>query len=95
MEVLQALAAVIGVMTLLIATLWWLKQRGLVVPVTKGKKGRRKLECLERLPLAPQHTLHLVRLGERVLLLASSPAGCTLLETATLPDNESAREVVQ
>jgi flagellar biogenesis protein FliO len=39
------------------------------------------MECLERLPLGPQHTLLLVRVGETELLLASSPSGCSLIET--------------
>jgi flagellar biogenesis protein FliO len=95
MEVLQALVAVVGVLTLLIATLRWLKQRGLAVPVRTRKQAGRRLECLERLPLAPQHTLHLVRLGGRVLLLASTPAGCALLETVPLPENGPAAEDVR
>jgi hypothetical protein len=41
----------------------------------------RKLECLERLPLGPQHTLHLVRLGDTALLVASSPGGCSLVRS--------------
>jgi hypothetical protein len=36
---------------------------------------------VERVALGPQHALHLVRLGERGLLLSSSPSGCALIET--------------
>jgi flagellar biogenesis protein FliO len=39
------------------------------------------MESLERLPLGPQHTLHLVRVGETELLLALSPSGCSLVES--------------
>jgi hypothetical protein len=38
------------------------------------------MDYLERLPLGPQHTLHLVRVGEAELLLVSSPSGCSLVE---------------
>jgi flagellar biogenesis protein FliO len=44
------------------------------------KRSRRKLELVERLPLSPQHSLHLVRLGETMLLVAASPGGCRLIE---------------
>ena len=79
MELVQQAAAVVAVLGLLAATLWWLRRRGLAgVPL--GRKSGRRLECLERLPLGPQHTLHLVRLGETTLLLATSATGCALLE---------------
>jgi flagellar biosynthetic protein FliO len=95
MEVFEALAAVAGVLSLLVATLWWLRKRGMALPVSSRRQAGRRLECLERLPLAPQHTLHLVRLGERALLLASTPAGCALLESMPLPESGVAREEVR
>ena len=49
-------------------------------PRAGAKRSRRKLELVERLPLGPQHSLHLVRLGETMLLLAASPGGCRLIE---------------
>ncbi len=79
MEAIQQIAAVAGVLTLLLATLWWLRRRGFAAVSLRKKPGRRRLECLERLALGPQQTLHLVRLGNTALLLASSPAGCSLL----------------
>jgi hypothetical protein len=41
---------------------------------------------LDRLALGPQQVLHLVRLCDHALLLASSPAGCVLVERVPLPD---------
>ena len=81
MEVIGQMTAVAGVLSLLGGTLWWLRRRGCagVLPVRKAP-GRR-LECLERLPLGPQHMLHLVRLGETALLVASSPGGCALVRS--------------
>ena len=75
------LAAVAGVLTLLGLTLGILRRRGLAgLTMTKNKPARR-LECLERLPLGPHHTLHLVRMGETALLVASSPGGCSLVQS--------------
>ena len=59
----------------------------------RRRRGRR-LECLERLPLGPQHTLHLVRLGETALLVASSPAGCALVEALPCREVETRREAL-
>jgi flagellar biosynthetic protein FliO len=75
------------VLCLLGGTLWWLRRRGYAT-VTGGRGRARRLEALERLPLGPQHTLHLVRIGRRVAVLSCSPGGCALLET--LPAEESA-----
>jgi flagellar biosynthetic protein FliO len=78
MEWMQQFAAVAAVLVLLAACLWWLRRRGLTALPRRNGSGR-LLKALERLPLGPQHTLHLVQLGEETLLLASSPAGCVLL----------------
>ena len=80
MEVIQQMAAVAVVLLLLGATLWVLRRRGLAGVSLRNKSAGRRIECLERLPLGPQHTLHLVRVGETELLLASSPSGCSLVE---------------
>ena len=79
MDVMEQIAAVAGVLTLLAATLWWLRRRGFAGMPLARRPARRRLECLERLPLSPHHTLHLVRLGEAALLVASSPTGCSLI----------------
>ena len=81
MEVFQQAVAVVAVLGLLAATLWWLRRRGLAGVVLGRKPGGRRLEALERLSLGPHHTLHLVRLGETALLLALSPTGCTLVQS--------------
>ena len=36
---------------------------------------------MERLALTPQHSLHLVRIGDRGLLVAAHAAGCTLIDS--------------
>jgi flagellar biosynthetic protein FliO len=80
MEVIQQMAAVGLVLLLLGASLWVLRRRGIAGISLAGRPAKRRLECLERMPLGPQHTLHLVRVDGRELLVAASPSGCTLLE---------------
>jgi len=84
MEMIGQLTAVSGVLVLLLAVLWWLRRRGYArmtaFPVL-ARGNCRRLERLERVALSPQHTLHLVRLGDRALLVAASPGGCSLLES--------------
>jgi len=81
MEVMEQMAAVGLVLLLLGATLWALRRRGFGGVTLLRKSAGRRMECVERLPLGPQQVLHLVRLGEMELLVASSPAGCTLLKS--------------
>ncbi|HEV3334083.1 MAG TPA: flagellar biosynthetic protein FliO [Bryobacteraceae bacterium] len=81
MEVLGQFAAVVAVLALAAATSWWLRRRGFAGSLLPRKAAGRRLESVGRLSLGPQQTLHLVRLGERALLVASSPSGCVLLQT--------------
>ncbi len=81
MEVMEQLAAVAVVLLLLGASLWALRRRGFAgVSLARRGSGRR-MECVERLSLGPQQVLHLVRMDEVELLVASSPSGCTLLKS--------------
>jgi flagellar biosynthetic protein FliO len=92
MEAMEQVAAVTAVLALLGGTLWWLRRRGFAVAAGLARKGGRRLECMERIVLGPQQTLHLVRLGDRALLVASSPAGCALLHNLDWRDVASAPE---
>jgi flagellar biosynthetic protein FliO len=80
METVSQLGAVALVLALLGSALWWLRRRGLALPAVSRRPGRR-MECLERLPLGPQHTLHLVEVGDTTLLIASAPGGCSLVRS--------------
>jgi flagellar biogenesis protein FliO len=95
MDGIGQVAAVAGVLTLLALTLWWLRRHGIAAVLPARRAPARRLECLERLPLGPNHTLHLIRLGETALLVASSPGGCSLVRS--LPSNQidSRRETVR
>ncbi len=85
MDSLQQTVAVIVVLALLGATLFWLRRNGLAQfslgasRIARGSSSRR-LQLVERLPLSPQHSLQLVRVGDRELLIGISPGGCALLD---------------
>jgi hypothetical protein len=84
MDTLQPIFAIFLVLGLLAATLWWLRRRGLA-SFTASVSRKRQDNCLramERLALSPTHTLHLVRAGDRAILLACSQAGAQVIETA-------------
>ena len=81
MEWIRQLSAVLGVLLLLASGLWWLRRKGRAGSLAWRGGRTRRLEAIERLPLGPQHSLHLVRLAGRALLVAASPQGCVLLES--------------
>jgi flagellar biogenesis protein FliO len=80
MEMIRQVFAVSAVLSLLAATLWWLRRKGLA---RRGSRGSRKnaLQAVDRLMLGPQHAVHLVRLAGRGLLVGTSPAGCAVLDS--------------
>jgi flagellar biosynthetic protein FliO len=88
MEVMGQMAAVAVVLSLLGATLWALRRRGFAGLNLARRSGGRRMECVERLSLGPQQVLHLVRMGKVELLVASSPAGCSLLKSFARCESE-------
>ena len=84
MEALQPVLAVLFVLGLLGGALYWLRAKGLARFNGKGigRPGTRQMRVIERLPLTPHHSLHLVTVGSRRLLVAASPGGCTVVDAA-------------
>ena len=81
MESMQQSLSVLIVLALLGGTLWWLRTKGLAVFAVKGMGGRtRAMKVIERVTLTPHHSLHLVRVAEKTMLIATSPGGCSILE---------------
>jgi len=79
MELAQQIVMVVVVFALLGGLLWLLRRRGSVT-FSARKAGGRRLEVLERIPLTPQHALHLVRISGKVVLIGTAPSACTLLD---------------
>lgn len=95
METIDQVAAIVVVLGLLAAVTWWLRRRGLLQTVSPRRSGGRRLESLERLPLGPQQTLHLVRMGSRALLVGTTPSSCALLDSVDARTLEPTGEVVE
>lgn len=90
MESMQQAFSVLLVLALLGGTLWWLRRRGMAAFAFKSAVGgrRKSIQVIERLALTPQHSLHLVKVERRTMLIAASPAGCSILEGFTEPADE-------
>ena len=82
MDVIQPLAAIVLVLGLLGSALLVLKKRGAPVFRMPGIAGPavRRLEVMERVSLGPQHSLHLVRVDGRTMVVTTAPGGCQILD---------------
>lgn len=79
----QQLLAIFLVLALLVTTLWLLRRKGLAsvnlsLPKKRGA-GPKEMELIERITLSAHHSLHLVRVKDRVILIGLSPSGCNTL----------------
>jgi len=81
-EEIQQAVVVIAVLMAMGIALYVLRSKGMVKFALKriGNSNARRLQSIERLPLTAQHSLHLVRVAGRVILIAVSPGGCSVLE---------------
>ena len=90
MEILPQLLVILAVFALLGVTLWWLRRNGslqlrsCLPPRFSGARPHgRILTRIEALQLSPTHSLNLVRLGDRAILIGASPAGFHLVESTS------------
>jgi flagellar biosynthetic protein FliO len=92
MQLTEQIGMVLLVFGLLGGLLWFTKKRGLAafsLGARRSGNGRR-LEVLERVPLTAQHSLHLVRVSDRTVLIATAPSSCTLLDAPVALDTPGA-----
>lgn len=82
MESIQQALTVVAVLAVLACTLYWLRARGMAQFSMPGFRSGapRRMQSVERLPLTPQHSLHLIRVGGRELLVAVFPGGCSIMD---------------
>jgi hypothetical protein len=91
MDVLRQVFSVLLVFSLLGAVLWVLRRggrisfQGLAWKRALGYQTghARSMIAVERLVLTPQHTLHLVCIHGREVLVATHPQGCSVVTTVT------------
>ena len=84
--------ALAGVLAVLAAALWWLRKKGAAGFQPHARRTPRRLASIERLALSPHHTLHLVRLDDRAILVAQSPSGLAFVER---PENAASRAMAE
>jgi flagellar biogenesis protein FliO len=77
MEFVQQIAGVILVFALLGVLVWYAKGRSFALPIRSTRP--RRMEILERLVLSPQHSLHLINVDGRTILIGVSPGSCQML----------------
>ncbi len=81
MDLARQVASVLLVFALLGCALWFLRRKAGAWQPAGGRS--KSLQSLERLALSPQHSLHIVQVDGRRLVLATHPQGCTLLTELT------------
>lgn len=93
----QQLAALSIVLALLAVFLYFVRRRrginGIGSLLTRRSGGERSMAVLERVPLTPHHSLHLVRVLDRTILIGVSPSGCNELAVFSSDENSSAAAV--
>jgi flagellar biogenesis protein FliO len=84
MESIRQVLAVLLVLGCLGGALYWLRSKGAARLSVRGfgRSANRQMRLLEQLRLTPQHSLHMVKVGDKVLLVALSPGGCSVLNTS-------------
>jgi len=82
MDVVQQGLAVAIILGGLLALVWVAKKKGWAQVRMRARSGAsRRLEVIDQLALTPHHSIHLIQLADRTLLVGLSPNGCNLLET--------------
>ncbi len=77
---MQQLLAVAFVLLLLLGAVWLLRKKGFA-GMSMGRQTR-VIEQLDRMRLTPQHSIHLLRIENRLMLVAVHPRGMCLLDEA-------------
>jgi hypothetical protein len=100
-EMFSQSICILAVFGLLGFTLWWLKKRGAVqissiIPALLAKRrprdGEKLLERVDGLQLSPTHSLSLVRMADRAVLIGISPSGFHLVESISWKSLKSPSE---
>jgi flagellar biogenesis protein FliO len=81
MEIVQQGLSLLAVFGLLGGALWFVKTRQNPLLRMSLQRGERRIQVLERVALTPQHTLCLVKVGERLVMIGTAPSSCQLMET--------------
>ena len=90
MDVVQQFLAVAITLGGLVALVWMAKKKGWAQVRMRARAGlSKRLEVIDQLALTPNHSIHLIQLADRTLLVGLSPNGCNLLETMPSQPSQS------
>jgi len=93
MDIVRQSLAIALVFALLWAALWLVKRKGaLRTALGKGSSGPRLIESRGKLVLSAQHSLHLIRVADREVLVGVHPSGFSVicdLDTVRAPSNRA------
>jgi flagellar biogenesis protein FliO len=90
-DLFPQLSGIIAVFALLAFTLWFLKKKGTIrtfaflpLRMSSGRPrgNERLLERIEGLQLSPTHSLSLIRMADRAILIGISPGGFCLVDSS-------------
>jgi flagellar biogenesis protein FliO len=95
MDILRQSLGIALVFALLWAGLWLVKRKGaLRTAGGKSSAGPRPIESRGKLVLSAQHSVHLIRVADREVLVGVHPSGCSVIcdlgAAAALPLNRTA-----
>ena len=85
---LQQVLAVFIVLALLVVTLWALRKKGVAsfnLMLPRRAAASKQMQLIDRLTLTAHHSLHLVRVRDRMILIGVSPSGCNSVESFPAP----------
>ena len=94
----QQYLAVFLVLALLFGTLWCVRRKGMAaisLRQFRSASGDRQMQVLERVSLTAQHSLHLVALPGRLLVVSVSPSGCNQVALLQADDKALASRATQ
>ncbi len=79
MDVLQSGTMALLVLAALVGTLFFLQRRGWAQLGGPASGKTRRLEAVERLALTPHHSMHLIRVNGRLVLVSNGPGGSAMM----------------
>jgi flagellar biogenesis protein FliO len=81
----QQFFAVVFVLVSLWGAVWFLRKKGIAVFNRPLRKQKPFIQQLDKMRLTPQHSIHLLLVEERRVLIAVHPQGVTVLEEGGQP----------
>lgn len=81
---LNQTVAVFLVLGLLLSLVWLLRRKGMAsvnLGLVRRAGRQRHMQVVERVPLTANHSLHLVRVQDRIILIGVSPSGCNQIDS--------------